>query len=309
MAEVVHVEQRDALHVAGVGLDVAGHRHVDDQQLAAVAFGHHCFEIAAADDRFGRPGGCQQDVRLEQLVTERPEIDRSAANTTGERGGAGPAAVGDDYRAGVGGIGQGDGHPLTHSSCTQHDDLTTGEPAETVGGHGHCGGRHRRHPTGDARAGAGTPAGGDRATEERAELGAGGAGFNREVGRSSDLAEDLGLADDGGLEPAGEAEEVTGGVVAVELHDVESHVCQGDTAHGSQGLAHVSDGRVELLGDGKDLGALAGRDHDHLAHAAAPTQLDQQLGPRRRRPGRPARAAGAERSCGSDRRGRETRVE
>ena len=101
--------------------------------------------------------------------------------------------------------------------------------------------------------------------------------------RLAELAEDLGLADDRRVEPGGDLEQVPHGGVVVLGVQVRVQLVGRDVAEIAQEVTDVGVRAVELLGDGVDLGAVAGAQHDDLADVVAPRQPGRPpWGPRRR---------------------------
>ena len=94
----------------------------------------------------------------------------------------------------------------------------------------------------------------------------------------ADLAEDLALAEHGGIEPGGDLEQVgdrRGVVLAVE---VRRELVDAEVTELAQQVANVAVGAVEQLGDDVHLGAVAGGEDDRLADVVALGQTGDGLG-------------------------------
>ena len=128
-----------------------------------------------------------------------------------------------------------------------------------------------------AGVGAGPLAGLERVAEQQVERGAGGALLAGALPGLLHLAEDLALAEHGRVEPGGDPEEVGDGRRVVVDVEVVAEVLGGQERDLGEEVADVLVGAVEPLGDGVDLGAVAGGEHDRLGHVRAGDEVVQGL--------------------------------
>ena len=175
------------------------------------------------------------------------------------------------------GLGQPEGHGLAHLAGAEHEAGAAGEPAEALGRHGDRGLGDRRDVAADGGVGAGPLAGLERVAEQQVEGRAGGALLAGPLPRLLDLAEDLALAEHGGVEAGGDAEEVGDGRRVVVDVEVVGEVLGREEGDLGEEVADVLVGAVEPLGDGVDLGAVAGGEHHGLGHVGARDQVVQGL--------------------------------
>ncbi len=284
------------------GVDVAGHGDVDDQQRSIRGV-----RPRPARCRRPRAAGSAAPVDESSTSTSASASVRSASGTarpphaSGQLDGGVPACGWRSASFGAG-LGQAEGHRLAHLAGAEH------EPA--------CG---RASPP--RRSAAMATAAWDtdvmsRAmpVSVRARLPASRAWRNSRLSAGPavallpgplpgrlHLAEDLALAEHGGVEPGGHLEEVgDGGGVVVDV-EVVAEVLGGQEGDLGEEVADVLVGAVEPLGDGVDLGAVARGQHDRLGHVVAGDEVVQRLGQPRRRRWSSARAGRAGWSGGSDR--------
>ena len=94
-------------------------------------------------------------------------------------------------------------------------------------------------------------------------------GAHRRLVRAADLALDLRLADDHRLEARGHAVELARGVAVARGVDLLRELRRADPRAAGEQTQHVALGLHGVADDEVDLGAVAGRDHDRLAHLGA----------------------------------------
>ena len=99
----------------------------------------------------------------------------------------------------------------------------------------------------------------------------------RRAQRGADLAEDLALADDHRVEPAGDREQVRDGPVLVVHVEVRGELVDGHAGPPGEQLGGLGDAAVELVDVGVDLDPVAGREHDRLAGVVAADDVVEQL--------------------------------
>ena len=166
---------------------------------------------------------------------------------------------------------------LAHLAGAEHEHAPAGEAAEALGGHGHRGLRDRGDVAGDAGVGAGPLAGLEGVAEQQVERRAGGALLAGLLPGGAHLAEDLALAEHGGVEPGGHREQVGDGRRVVVDVEVVAEVLGGQEGHLGEEVADVLVGAVEPLGHRVDLGAVARGEHDGLGDVVARDEVVQGL--------------------------------
>ena len=82
--EVVHVVEGDPGAVAHVGVDVARHGQVEQNEGPAHARRGHVLELVPADDLVRGSGGADHDVGLFELLRHVVERHRAAAESLGQ---------------------------------------------------------------------------------------------------------------------------------------------------------------------------------------------------------------------------------
>ena len=201
-----------------------------------------------------------------------------AADAGGERGAPLGRAVGHDHL--------GDAAPAsataTPSPISPAPTTSTLRPAqrpEALVGHLDRGVADRRRAPADPGLGAGPLADLERVAEQQVERRARRALPLRQLPCVADLAEDLGLAEHGRVEPGGHLEQVGDRGLVVLAVEVGAQLVGRQPGQLAEEVADVGVGAVEALGDGVDLGAVAGREHDDLADVRSQPQVDQRLGP------------------------------
>ena len=173
------------------------------------------------------------------------------------------------------------GEALPHLAGADDEYSTALEPVEALLGHGDGGLRDGRDVAGDGGLGANTLANLEGVAEQRVEDGAdrslGGAGLPG----GPDLAEDLVLADDRRIEAGRHGEQVAGRIGVVEAGEVVAELLGRDMGGVLEELPDVLVATVELLGEGVDLDAVAGREHHRLGDVLTRGQVGKRLGEER----------------------------
>ncbi len=199
--------------------------------------GHDRLQLAAAQDRMGRVGGRDHDVRGAQLLAEPVEAHAPAAEALGQLAGGADGAVRDDDLAHPV-LHQRQGGGLGHPAGADHQHPAVGEVVEDVLGQveGHRGDGRRARADVGARAHALADLEG--LAEEAVEDGAGGALLGGEVPRAQHLPLDLALADDHRVEARGDAEELGGGAVVAQDVARAGELVGRDAGVGDDRLGH-----------------------------------------------------------------------
>ena len=185
----------------------------------------------------------------------------------------GPVAVG-----GLGGRGQVVGHALAHLPRAQQHQLAAREGAQTVGGQADRGLRQRRDAPADGRLRPDPLADLEGVAEQPRQPGSGRPLVAGPLPGGADLAQDLALAQHHRLQARGHAEQVGRGRLVVVGEEVVAEVLRREEGQPGEEVADVLHAAVEALGDHVDLGAVARRQDDGLAHEVAAHQVAQGLG-------------------------------
>ena len=287
LLQVVNVVDEAAFDLVHEGIDVAGDGDVDEEHGAVAAEFEEALAVGAEEDGLRRAGGGEDDVCAGGLVVELVEWD--------DLGGAGEAravdgngAVGElhgdligdlagELRGALrGAVGDEDG------GCSLLDEMARGEVGHLARADDEDGlaaqaaeylareidGDRCDGDGGAADAGLGADALGDRegALEEWFERGGDGPGLTRDGVGLLDLAEDLRLADDHGVERAGDAEEMADGLALAELVEVRFEGGGGDGEVLVQEAEEV--GGIAVAGvvlNGEELDAVAGGEDEGFA--------------------------------------------
>ena len=175
-------------------------------------------------------------------------------------------------------LGDHGGGQRAHRAGADDEHLGAVERAEHLPGLVQPGGDQRAAGAVDAGLGAGPLADPQGLLGERAELPAGGPGVLRGAQRVPDLAEDLALADDHRVQPAGHREQVRDGAVLVVHVEVRGELVQGDAGPPGEQLGGLGEAAVELVDLGVDLDPVAGGEHDRLGRVVAGDHVGEQLG-------------------------------
>ncbi len=279
--ERVHVEQRHAVEARDGRVDVARHAEVDHPQRPGDAGeGLELEHVGLCRHRR------QHHVRVRQLrgdVVERrrAHLERRLGHRAHQFVRALGRPVDDDHPlrcVGGGQIGQRTEDAPAHVARSDHHDARAAQPRTVRATRDrHRGVGERRRPLADPRLGAHTLAGLEGVAEERGEDRAARALLLGPFEGAPDLAGDLGLPRDDGLEARRHREEV-GGDVVVEAEDgVKGELFDRDLRLLGQDVVDLGDGVVEPVHHRVDLGAQAGREHDRLLHVALVAQRAERL--------------------------------
>lgn len=266
--EGVDVVEVDAFDFVDSGLDVAWDGDVDDEEGPPAALFHDGLDGGGLDDEVGRGGGGDEDIDLGEAAFPFVEADGLATHLGGEFDGAVVGAVGDDDAAGSAGH-EALGAGTAHLARTDEHDSALAEVVDLFGeidGDGTNGGGAALDGgfIADALADA------EGVLEELIETAAGGSVFVGGFVGLLDLAEDLGLAEDHGVEAADDAEEVAGGFVVIEVVEDEGlgfglGELEVNDEVAAEGVVSGA-GIVEIVG-GVDFDAIAGGEDDALGDA------------------------------------------
>ena len=258
LLQVVDVVGEDAVELAHLRRNVAGDGDVDEEHRAILAAGEELLSVFAAEDGVRRAGRGDDDVGAVAGVVQVLELDGLAVELLRQADGAIVGAVGDEDRGAAVGH-QVAGGEFAHLAGADDEDRLPFQRAENLFGEfdRDRGDRHRRRS--DGGLGAHALGDGEGAAEELVELSANGAyGAGGGVGLF-DLAENLGFADDHGIQARSHAEEMADGVFLAEFVEVRVEFFGGQMEVVVQESAQVG---VAVGGVGHDLHAIAGGD-DH----------------------------------------------
>jgi len=287
LLQVIDVVDEAAFDLVHEGIDVAGDGDVDEEHGAVSAAFHEALAVGAVEDGLRGAGGGEDDVGAGGLGVELVEGN--------DLGGAGEAAAVDGNRpvgelhgdlagdlagelrcALVGAVGDEDGGcalldevargQIGHLARADDEDGLALQAAEDlareVDGDG-CDGDGR---AADLGLGADALCDPEGALEERIERGGDGPDLARDGVGLLDLAEDLGFADDHGIERAGDAEEMADGLALAELVEVR---LEGGGRNGEVLLQEAEEvWRITVAGvvlNGDELDAVAGGEDEGFA--------------------------------------------
>ncbi|SCF85846.1 hypothetical protein GA0115254_119884 [Streptomyces sp. Ncost-T10-10d] len=194
--------------------------------------------------------------------------------------GAGPGPVGDDD-LGDAGTGQSGGGQRGHRACADHQGTLAPGPVGDIRT-----GRELLETEGDERLpgpvdpglAVGTLTDPQGLLEQVVQQPAGGVQLLPQRQRVLDLAEDLALADDHRVQPAGHREEVVDSPVLVVHIEIRSELVQPDTAVLGEERGQLGDARVELVHVGVQLDAVAGGQHGSLGRGLRGEGVLEELG-------------------------------
>ena len=303
LMEVVDVVDEAAFDLVHAGVDVAGDGDVDEEHRAVATALEHVLAVGAAEDLLRGAGGADDDVGAVGLGVELLEGQDlggagGAAELGGEALGAGLGAVGDDEIGGAV-LDEVAGGELGHLAGADEQDGFSGQGAEDLAGE--VDGDRGDGDAGGADLGLGADALGD--GEGALEQAFEGAGDGTDLAGDGvgllDLAEDLGLADDHGVERAGDAEEVADGVALAELVEVRGEGGEGDAEE-----------LFEEAGEALEVAALSEVWASGLSRDSWKVRSSMRLQVERMRPSRMPgwwtrlRVASARREAGTERRSR-----
>lgn len=212
--EGVDVVEVDAVHLGAGGVDVAGDGDVDHEEGQAAALAKCAGDVGGVDDGVGCAGGSDDDIDIANFLLPGFEIDGATADFFGEGGGFIEGAIGDDDAGGSAGF-EGGGDAAGHVAGAEDHDAAFFEVAEDFAGELYGGGAYGGGSVGDVGGGADELTDAEDVLKEAIEERPGGSGGVGVLVGFFYLAEDFGLAEDHGVEPGGDAGEVTAGVLAV----------------------------------------------------------------------------------------------
>ena len=223
LLQVVDVVDEDAVELVQLRIDVARDGDIDEEHGPVAALVKEGLAVLGAEDGMRRAGGADDDVGAAGGVIEMLEFDdlgdNGAGKLLGHAAGALGGAIADENFAGALLHKMARGN-LAHFACADEKDGAALKRAEDfageIDGHG-CDGDGVGADAGFA---ARFFCGGERALQQVIELrgdGSGGAGHGEGF---FDLAENLRLADNHGIEARGHAEEMADGIFIAVLVEV-----------------------------------------------------------------------------------------
>ena len=264
LVQVVDGEEVHVLHARHICGHVAGYRDVHDEQGPVLAAAEGGLHVALVQDGIRAAGGRDHDIRLAQVRGDLIEADGVGLELSRQLVGAAHGAVGDDHAPGamfmqvarheLDGL---TGADEQHRQFVEAREHLAREAHRRVGdGHG---------VVADVGLGAYLLGHGEAELEQPVQALAGSPGRPRQLVSVLDLAQDLRLAEDLGVEAAGNPEQVLHGGVALVPVEAGMHVWIVGAAFRCEPMRQ---GRaVFALQLGVDLGAVAGGEDDGFAHA------------------------------------------
>jgi hypothetical protein len=240
---------------------------------------------AQADDGQGARGATDDGVEFAQPPRQIGQRHDLSAKASGELFTALERAVGDHHGLGVFGSKVGDGQ-VDHFTGAHKQHPDAAQVLEDLRGQPH---RRCRHADAvGAHFGAGAHLLGHRkgALKQLVQRGAHGAGLVGRAHRVFHLTENLWLAQNHGIEPAGHSEGVAGGIAVVQGVGVLAQRLAGHAAAGRQPLQRAVD--LGAFAGAVNFGAVAGRQQGRLGLAAQgrtqPLQRGRDLVDGKRKP-------------------------
>ena len=289
LLEVVDVVDEAAFDLVHARIDVAGNGDVDEEHGAVAAAFHEALAVGAEEDGLRGAGGGDDDVGACGLGVELIEgndfggageagaVDGNGAvgelhgdligDLAGELRGALGSAVGDE-NGGCALLDEMAGGEVGHLARSDDKDGLTAQTAEDLAGEIDGDGGDGDGGAADAGLGADTLGHREGALQERLERGGDGAGLARDSVGLLDLAENLRLADDHGVERGSDAEEMADGLALAELVEVRLEGGGGDGEVLVQEAQEVW--RIAVAGvvlDGEELDAVAGGEDEGFSDA------------------------------------------
>ncbi len=82
--EVVDVVEVDVVQVIDAGVQVPGHRDIDEEQGPLLAPPHHPLDLVPADEDVPGAGGADEDIGREELILDLFQGDRLTAEPPGQ---------------------------------------------------------------------------------------------------------------------------------------------------------------------------------------------------------------------------------
>ncbi len=268
--EVVHGVEVDVLERLHLGLDVARHGQIDHEHGAVAAFFERALDGAQADDGQAAGRAADHGIELVQAVGQVGQPHDLAAEAGGKLFTALQRAVGDGEALGVLRREVGGGE-FDHLARAHEKDADLRQVFEQLPGQAHGGGGHADAVGADLGAGTHFLGDGEAALEELVERGAERAGRLCRAHGVLHLAEDLGLAQHHGIEPAGHAERMARHEAFLERVGVRAQQRRAHAAAVGEPVERMVQRR--LLAGAVDLGAVAGGEdggfHLRMARGAA----------------------------------------
>jgi hypothetical protein len=256
-------------------LDRARYGDVDDEHGPLAGLGG--LEVGGRDDALAGGGARQHDVGGRERRHQLVEADSPTPDVLGQAQPALGRAVGDDDVGDAGPVESG-GDADAHLAGSHDEHPPAGEAAEPIGDHFDGGVADRRRAAADRGLGAGPLAGAHGVAEQQVERRPHRPLVLGHLPRAADLTEDLALADHRRVQPGGDLEEVPGRGVVVLRVQVRVQLVGTQRAELTEEVADLGVGRMEPLGDGVHLDAVARAEHRHLAQVVPPGQPGDGLG-------------------------------
>src|SRR5690606_16139263 len=263
--QVVHRVQEHVVDTGDVGGDVARYREVQQQHRPVPALGQRLLHLRAVQYRLPTGGGRQHYVGLAQVLVEFGQRQRNATVAAGQFLRVRERAVRDQQPS----------NPcLDEMAGRQFDGLAGAdqqhgrvlEPGERLLRQAHRDGGHRHRVRTDAGVGAGALGGRESLLEQTVELAAKAAGAARGGPGVLDLAQDLRLAQHQRVQPGRDPEQVAHRVAAGVPVQVAVQALANAGGVGRVGRQPVGQRAAVVVGDGVDLGAVAGRQQRGFMH-------------------------------------------
>ena len=217
--QIVDVVDEDAFDLVHRRIDVARNGDIDEEHGAVAAAMHELLAVFSAEDGVRRAGGADDDVGFGGGFVELFEWNDAAVEGLSELTGAFERAVGDEDGSGTL-LDEVAGGEFAHFAGADEEDGAALQRSEDLAGKFD---RDRCDGDGvgaDGGFSADTLGGGEGGLQQMFELAGDGAGSARDGEGFFDLAEDLRLADDHGVEAGGDAEEMADGLLIAMLVDV-----------------------------------------------------------------------------------------
>ena len=263
LLEVVDVVDEEAVELVDLGIDVARDGDVDEEHGAVAAALQEGVAVLAAEDGVRRAGGGDDDVGFAGSLVELLEGDDAAVEGLGEGARTLQGAVGDEDGAGAL-LDEVTCGEFAHFTCADKEDGAALKRAEDLAGELDGDGRDGDGIGPDFGLGADLLRRGKRALEQVLKVAANCAGGTGDGEGFLDLAENLRLAHDHGIEAGGDAEEMANRVLVAVLIDVRREEIGVEIEVAMQEGGEVGVGRFE---GGENLDAITGGDNHALGDA------------------------------------------
>ncbi len=274
--QVVEVVDEDARHLGGVGIDVARHCDVDQEEgpVPPCRLGRLHVGARDHDPRGSRPA--DHDLGLAQLFAQGLEGSGSSAECRRQLRGPLEVAAPEDRGPGPAAH-QVAGRQLAHLAGPHQEDVTVAQLAEDLLGELHRDERDRDRVVADARLRSRPLGGGHRSVPERVQdRPERGRGRGILVGRLH-LAQDLRLTEDHRVEAGRDPEDVADRVLPLEPIEVRQDL-GGGAAVVLRNESGDGIGGPRILPASVDLHPVAGREDDRLLETGVGPQPLERLG-------------------------------